>query len=975
MNVVPPMLLFLFSIIFFILAGRWTQEEHNLFLQGLNTHQKQWKLIADMVKTRTVVQIRTHAQKYFQKLNKTNGSNAWNKYERTADINTTFPVCFLYIIVVILLYLRITVIFLLFMLSQQEHENQRTYTYPKADSRANSFCSSGDSIDSHGTSAEGVDSEGEAQRALALGNPCTVNRSGSFNYPDQIQGGLSGSTSCCSSTLSSPTGSGNNVFNGMNIITRPGVLSTTATTTAVNNSNNGNMKTNQRSDMVRKRSRDGLKSMLGSTAAGVGGGGSESRSVARSPRKNGTENNLFITALKNKVDPDVYPHRVYGSTITMRNQIFINNNTTSTGSDRFTPAVHMPGPLTGLPDDLGAGMGLGLDINQDLYFPGGSFPEDPYLTGGHLDSSNDTDLSNAAGFFMNPTCSDGCGSSSFDAPPPTFDDLDLMNMLDTIDWNEPVVSSATADSTGSNTCNNSRPWSPMTDTASSVSSFNPAAVAVTAAAASVQRYVGGTSMPSTSTTTTTTAPGHSKAPSPVPVPTTMPVAEQSTTTSTSNSTEDMDAPVHKRHRVAFSNVIEELELVSQAVRRNSTANLHSSSTTTTTDPAAHEHISLFNLFQRDEPQAIGRLPPLRALVQQARERGCLVAKTTEEENLLSASTTTTTTIPSTTTNKCNTDTTTTTTSSGGLHGLEFDDHDFDFAQFMGDDFQMEDNDPVISLSLPTDNSSRNSSCDGSSNSSTSTQSCHHSMAPAPAPHSPTSSNSCMTTISSGASNNLFGNGPNILDANGGINANSGNLLTVNMMPSSKTPGSNSNTPQTIQRKRGRPRKHSISHPSAPASTPSASTAKSLLPALTQSVSYTQLSYIDSHLHYQQQQQYAVPVNAAVAQAYNYAVSTALNSSNNHNNNTNTTSATNSPRPFTTQRSYSADFASNNPTTSYAPEFSYSPGNYYGYGSDIRCGMSRTMSSESDTMMAAVFDPKIYDSAEFDNTMGMLEDFE
>ena len=149
MNVVPPMLLFLFSIIFFILAGRWTQEEHNLFLQGLNTHQKQWKLIADMVKTRTVVQIRTHAQKYFQKLNKTNGSNAWNKYERTADINTTFPVCFLYIIVVILLYLRITVIFLLFMLSQQEHENQRTYTYPKADSRANSFCSSGDSIDNN----------------------------------------------------------------------------------------------------------------------------------------------------------------------------------------------------------------------------------------------------------------------------------------------------------------------------------------------------------------------------------------------------------------------------------------------------------------------------------------------------------------------------------------------------------------------------------------------------------------------------------------------------------------------------------------------------------------------------------------------------------------------------------------------------------------------------------------------------------
>ena len=54
----------------YALAGRWTSEEHNLFLQGLHLYSKQWKLIADLVKTRTVVQIRTHAQKYFQKLEK-----------------------------------------------------------------------------------------------------------------------------------------------------------------------------------------------------------------------------------------------------------------------------------------------------------------------------------------------------------------------------------------------------------------------------------------------------------------------------------------------------------------------------------------------------------------------------------------------------------------------------------------------------------------------------------------------------------------------------------------------------------------------------------------------------------------------------------------------------------------------------------------------------------------------------------------
>lgn len=51
-------------------TGRWTAEEHNLFLQGLELHGKGWKKIAGLIKSRTVVQIRTHAQKYFQKLAK-----------------------------------------------------------------------------------------------------------------------------------------------------------------------------------------------------------------------------------------------------------------------------------------------------------------------------------------------------------------------------------------------------------------------------------------------------------------------------------------------------------------------------------------------------------------------------------------------------------------------------------------------------------------------------------------------------------------------------------------------------------------------------------------------------------------------------------------------------------------------------------------------------------------------------------------
>lgn len=51
-------------------TGRWTKEEHEAFLSALNMYGKEWKKVAAKVKTRTVVQTRTHAQKYFQKIAK-----------------------------------------------------------------------------------------------------------------------------------------------------------------------------------------------------------------------------------------------------------------------------------------------------------------------------------------------------------------------------------------------------------------------------------------------------------------------------------------------------------------------------------------------------------------------------------------------------------------------------------------------------------------------------------------------------------------------------------------------------------------------------------------------------------------------------------------------------------------------------------------------------------------------------------------
>ncbi len=41
-----------------IRKGRWTSDEHRLFLKGLELHGKGWKQIATLIQTRTVVQIR-----------------------------------------------------------------------------------------------------------------------------------------------------------------------------------------------------------------------------------------------------------------------------------------------------------------------------------------------------------------------------------------------------------------------------------------------------------------------------------------------------------------------------------------------------------------------------------------------------------------------------------------------------------------------------------------------------------------------------------------------------------------------------------------------------------------------------------------------------------------------------------------------------------------------------------------------------
>jgi len=50
--------------------GRWTKDEHFRFLEALKYFGKEWKKVQEHVGTRTSTQARSHAQKFFNKLEK-----------------------------------------------------------------------------------------------------------------------------------------------------------------------------------------------------------------------------------------------------------------------------------------------------------------------------------------------------------------------------------------------------------------------------------------------------------------------------------------------------------------------------------------------------------------------------------------------------------------------------------------------------------------------------------------------------------------------------------------------------------------------------------------------------------------------------------------------------------------------------------------------------------------------------------------
>lgn len=195
-------------------TGRWTREEHNLFVKGLELFGKGWKKIANLIKTRTVVQIRTHAQKYFLKLSK--ARNGEQQFSGTVKRRKTLANARLLVVALPLqAFMKPEVV-------AYSLENLQATASLAAAAEAASSSAAPQTQDSVALVAVPADAEPEAATASEASAPSPLSESsGGASEEDQEQSGVSmqaGGDAGSETVNKSGKENGNDMVNGSSIV-------------------------------------------------------------------------------------------------------------------------------------------------------------------------------------------------------------------------------------------------------------------------------------------------------------------------------------------------------------------------------------------------------------------------------------------------------------------------------------------------------------------------------------------------------------------------------------------------------------------------------------------------------------------------------------------------------------------------------------------------------------------------------------